>query len=58
MFRMPHTPVCPHCREIAPHGEARLVWNRVHLDSRAHRFWWKLKRGTRWLRGLFPSRQV
>lgn len=43
MFRMPPTPICPYCREIAPHGDERLVWIRAHLESRWHRWWWKLK---------------
>jgi hypothetical protein len=47
MFRMPPTPVCPHCREIAPRGDARHAWNDKHLESRAHRFWWKLRKVAR-----------
>lgn len=37
-------PVCPHCREMAPYGDERLVWLSAHLDSRLHRLWWTLKR--------------
>lgn len=44
MFRMPHTPICPHCGDLAPHGDERLVWNSAHLDSWIHRVWWKLRK--------------
>lgn len=44
MFRIPKTPVCPHCKEIAPYGDERIVWNEAHLQSRVHAWWWKLKK--------------
>jgi hypothetical protein len=37
-------PVCPHCGEPAPHGDARLPWLATHTDSRFHRWWWNIKR--------------
>lgn len=44
MFRMPSTQVCPHCKELAPYGDERIVWLSAHLDSRLHRWWWRTKR--------------
>lgn len=35
---------CPHCDDIAPHGDERLVWLRAHLESRPHRWWWGLRK--------------
>lgn len=33
-------PVCPHCGAVAPYGDARHQWLRVHIDSAIHRWWW------------------
>lgn len=40
----PRAPVCPHCGDIAPYGDARHMWISAHLESRLHRWWWNLKR--------------
>lgn len=36
-------PICPHCGSIAPYGDERNMWIWAHIDSRLHRWWWKLK---------------
>jgi ribosomal protein S27AE len=33
-------PICPHCGDMAPHGDARIPWLNSHIDSRLHRWWW------------------
>lgn len=35
--------VCPHCQEMAPYGDERIIWLRAHLESRLHRWRWKFK---------------
>lgn len=42
--RVVHAPQCPHCGDIATNGDARLVWISMHIDSRRHRWWWRLKK--------------
>lgn len=44
MSRRTSNPTCPYCGSIATHGDSRLVWISMHLDSRSHRWWWTLKR--------------
>jgi hypothetical protein len=44
MPRVSSRPQCPYCGNIAPYGDERHMWMRVHLDSRLHRWWWKLKK--------------
>lgn len=36
-------PVCPYCGSMAPFGDERHYWNRAHLESRFHKWWWNLK---------------
>jgi hypothetical protein len=44
-------PQCPYCGAIVPrntHGDAWFQWMNAHIDSRLHRWWWKLRnRGRR-----------
>lgn len=37
-------PICPHCGSVAPYGDPRLTWIRIHLDSRLHRWWWAFRK--------------
>src|SRR4051812_2926430 len=40
---VPVRPVCPHCGSVAPYGEERHPWLRVHIESEWHRLWWNLR---------------
>lgn len=37
-------PYCPHCKDEAPHGDARLVWISAHLENTVHKWYWALKK--------------
>jgi hypothetical protein len=39
--RVPVAPVCPHCGDVAPYGDARHMWINIHLESVLHRWWWR-----------------
>lgn len=46
--------MCPHCLETVQHTEGLEIdyrWYKRHLESRWHRWWWKIRR--RWIKFVY-----